>query len=64
MAKTIQVLALALFAFVLGGYSFLLSGACTEQKMGTWGWAAVVGSIVGMAVVGFRIVRGSEASSA
>jgi hypothetical protein len=29
LAKTTQVLALAMFAFVLGCYSFLLSGACS-----------------------------------
>jgi hypothetical protein len=64
LAKTAQVFALAMFAFIFGGYSFLLSGACTDQKMGGWVWVAMLCSIVGMAVVGFRIVRGTGAFKA
>jgi hypothetical protein len=52
LAKMFQVLAVAVFAFSLGGWSFLLTGACTEFRGGggRWAWVAGVCSIVGLAV--------------
>jgi hypothetical protein len=52
LAKTSQVLAVAVFAFSLGGWSFLLSGACTEFAGGggRWAWVAAISSLVGLTV--------------
>jgi hypothetical protein len=33
MAKTAQIFAVAVFAFILGAYNFLLSGACAEFRI-------------------------------
>jgi hypothetical protein len=58
-AKISQVLAVAVCAFILGGWSFLLSGACTEFRdyRGTWAWVAAVLCIVGLAVNSFTLIR-------
>lgn len=57
LTKAAQVLVVAVFAFILGGYSFLLSGACAEFRGGGWAWTALAGSILGLAFGAFRIVR-------
>jgi hypothetical protein len=64
LAKLVRVSIVAGFAFLLGGYSFELSGACTEVKGGGWAWAAVILSIVGLAFGAFLVVRDAARPSA
>jgi hypothetical protein len=54
-----QHFAVAVFAFILGGYSFLLSGACAEFRGGgeRWVWVATVSCIVGLAIGLFALMR-------
>jgi hypothetical protein len=50
-ARLSQVIAVCVFAFILGGWTFSLSGACAElHAPGKWAWIAAVGSIVGLGV--------------
>jgi uncharacterized membrane protein len=66
LAKTTQVFAAAVFAFILGGYSFLLSGACAEFTGGgaKWAWVAVIGCVVGLAVSLLTLMRDAWRSHA
>jgi hypothetical protein len=66
LAKTSQALAVAVFAFSLGGWSFLLSGACTEFSGGggRWAWVAAVCSLVGLAVSLLVLMRDAWKSHA
>jgi hypothetical protein len=66
LVKTTQVFAVAVFAFILGGFSFLLSGACAEFRGGggRWAWVATVSCIVGLAVSLLTLVRGAWRSHA
>ena len=66
LAKTTQIFAVAVFAFILGGYSFLLSGACAEFRGGGGKWASVaaVSCIVGLAVSLFTLMRDAWRSHA
>ena len=59
IAKISQVLAVAVFAFILGGWSFLLSGACVEFRDygGKWAWVAAVFCFVGLAVSLLTLIR-------
>jgi hypothetical protein len=63
MAKTAQIFAVAAFAFILGGYNFLLSGACAEFSIRgdgeRWVWVATaVSCIVRLAIGLFALMRG------
>jgi hypothetical protein len=59
-AKISQVFAVAVFAFILGGWSFLISGACAELRGGggKWAWVALLGCIAGLAVSSLTLMRG------
>jgi len=57
LAKTSQVLASTVLAFVLGGYSSVLLGACSEVKGSTATWVVIVCCIVGIAVSVFALMR-------
>ena len=57
LIKASQVLAVAVFAFILGGLSFFLSGACTELIGGRWAWMALIASILGLVSASIRLLR-------
>jgi hypothetical protein len=57
LANTSQVLASTVLAFVLGGYSSVLLGACSEVKGSTATWVVIVCCIVGIAVSVFALMR-------
>jgi hypothetical protein len=53
-----HVLSVSVFAFILGGWTFFLSGACSElHSGGKWIWIGAVGSVVGLAVSMTALVR-------
>jgi len=57
LVKTSQVLASTVLAFVLGGYSSVLLGACSEVKGSTATWVVIVCCIVGIAVSVFALMH-------
>jgi cation transport ATPase len=59
LTKTAQIFAVGVFSFILGGWSFLLSGACVEFRNGggRWAWIAVIGCIVALIVSLFGLMR-------
>jgi hypothetical protein len=57
LVKTSQVLASTVFAFILGGYSSVLSGACSEIKGSPATWVVIACCIVGIAVSVFALIR-------
>jgi uncharacterized membrane protein len=57
LTKTSQVLASTVFAFILGGYSSVLLGACSEVRGSTATWVVIAGCIVGIAVSVFTLMR-------
>ena len=64
--KMSQVLAVTVFAFILGGWSFLLSGACVEFRDGggRWAWVAAVFCVLGLAVSLLTLMRDAWRSHA
>ena len=60
LAPLVRVFIVAGFAFILGGNSFRLSGACTQVAGGAWAWAALVLSIIGLAFGTFLVVHGAR----
>jgi len=50
IAKISRILTTAVFAFVLGGYTFRLSGACAAGGATKWAWVAVIACVLGLAV--------------
>ena len=57
LAKTSQVLASTVFAFILGGYSSVLLGACSEVRGSTATWVVIACCIAGIAVSVFTLMR-------
>jgi hypothetical protein len=46
-----HAIAVPIFAFILGGWTFFLSGACAElHAPGKFAWLAAVGALVGLGV--------------
>jgi hypothetical protein len=57
LVKTSQVLASTFLAFILGGYSSVLLGACSEVKGSTATWVVIGCCIVGIAVSSFALMH-------
>jgi len=57
LAKTSQVFALAVTAFLLGGYSSVLLGACSEIRSSTGTWVVIVCCIVVVATSIFALMH-------
>jgi hypothetical protein len=57
LVKTSQILAATVLAFVLGGYSSVLLGACSEVKGSTATWVVIVCCIVGIAASVFALMN-------
>lgn len=66
LAKMAQIFSVAVFAFILGGWTFLLSGACTEFRGegGRWALVAAIVCAIGLAVGLLGLVRNVWASRA
>ena len=50
LPKVSRTLTTALLAFILGGYTFRLSGACEAGGATKWAWVAVGACVLGLAV--------------
>ena len=57
------ILGLVFFSFVLGGYSFRVTGACVGSKIGEWGGVAIILALIGLLITGFQIFCGYRKST-
>jgi hypothetical protein len=57
IVKTVQVFMIAVFAFIFGGFSFLLSGGCDEFQGSGWAWVALICDFTIVALNSFALVR-------
>ena len=59
LTKTVQIFSVGVFSFILGGWSFLFSGACVEFRNGggRWAWIAAIGCVAAVIVSLFGLTR-------